>query len=852
MKHNFKTLVFLLLLHTTFSAHSSKSSGASDVSTPPPTTPHPITVKLKQLQMMEESSLTGWYQVVNKFLEIIKPDHRILEDVINFATGKHDLNPQEFVLKVAKMNYAFLTMIIIGVVYVIVMFITGIFFFCCRFCGRCGAKDSQKQRRSDNCWRTIHKFCLILMVAFLVVPIICMCIINEHMRHSTPNVKGNITEVFTILGNFADSTDEDIDNAYTQVLENPIQNFDAFKSSFVELVQENISNTIDHEKLADIKNIVSWIASVEEKHAAITNASDLSKAVQNLKSNIRNIRQEVKGLHNCTNSEKKICQFNFEELPIEKINVEDAYDHVYDEFQKLLRINFEELTNVIDQIQNNTILRNKIEEESASLKRFANETMSIDKDSLQEIKNQVKFYTNQMRTLSKTGKNELTKVFAETDGYEIYRYWGMFGIAAILLAPVVFLTFGLICGCSGYEKERHPTKRSSTSNCGGLCLILAVYYFFLVASVLMLVTVALFILGGTMQTFVCIPLYQADFVILDEMKEKLATLDKSTFLEGIKPSKILHDCKNDKSIIYALGMLQENSTGSLEKFLSKSEIMNPESEKEIDEKLRNALLEITSNIRQRLHQFTNALNLKELKEIPERLQEGLTASRSNISHFIADVTAALKEELNRNDQNILRIVNDSATALYDEMNALQEKLDRFSETLFNIYKQADIYKAKIRDIENSLDEVEDKLPKVIKAHLFHAIASSTGLNEMAKNIGKCFPVWIAFNIARVATCEFVVAPINGYWFGLGWALFVIIPTILFSVKLSRFYLRMKYDDDSYIPDSGEAIPLEDMSRAKPFSYTNPGAMSWMPQFGPHQNYMVHPSSNNQSRNFHYK
>ncbi|GIY49527.1 hypothetical protein CEXT_742351 [Caerostris extrusa] len=102
MKHNFKTLVFLLLLHTTFSAHSSKSSGASDVSTPPPTTPHPITVKLEQLQMMEESSLTGWYQVVNKFLEIIKPDHRILEDVINFATGKHDLNPQEFVLKVAK------------------------------------------------------------------------------------------------------------------------------------------------------------------------------------------------------------------------------------------------------------------------------------------------------------------------------------------------------------------------------------------------------------------------------------------------------------------------------------------------------------------------------------------------------------------------------------------------------------------------------------------------------------------------------------------------------------------------------------------------------------------------------
>ncbi|GFT29652.1 uncharacterized protein NPIL_253523 [Nephila pilipes] len=828
------SLVFLLLLHFSFSAHPSKQSGAADVSTPPPTTAHPITTKLKQLQQLEESSLTGWYQMVNKFLELIKPDQRTLEDVINFATGKHGLNPQEFVLKIAKMNYAFLTILIIGVVYVIVMLITGVFFFCCRFCGRCGAKDSQKQRRSDNCWRTIHKFCLILMVAFLVVPITCMCIITEHMTNSSPSVKGNITEVFDILGNFANTTDEDVDNAFTQVFENPIQNFDAFKSSFVELVQENISNTIDHEKLEDIKNIVSWIASVEEKHAAITNASDLSKSVQNLKSHIRSIRLEVKGLHNCTNSDKKICQLNFQQLPIERINVDDAYDHVHNEFQKLLKINFEELTSVIDQIQNNTILRNKIEQESESLKRFANETMSGDIEGFLKIKKLLKYYIDKLRQLSGFGKRKVKQVFADTDGYEIYRHWIMFGIAAVLLVPVIFLTLGLICGCSGYEKERHPTKRSSASNCGGLCLILAVYYFFLVSSALMVITIGLLVLGGNMQTFVCVPLYEKNFTMLDEIKEKLLSIHNNTLLEAIKPSKLLHDCQEDKSIVYAIGLINESDPTTFEKFISNSEIMNPGGNNEIDQKLRKAILEITSNIRERLHQFTNALNLQELKEIPERLQDRLTISRSNISRFIEDVTAALKEDLNKNDANILQIVNDPAAVLYDEMNALQEKLNRFSDTLLDIYNEADLYQDKIRDIEKSLDQVEDKLPKVIKAHLYHAIASSAGWTDMVQNIGKCFPVWIAFNIARVAACEFVVAPINGYWFGLGWALFVIIPTIFFSVKLSRFYLRMKYDDDAYIPDSGEAIPLEE------------------PQFGPHQNYMVHPSSNNQSRNFHYK
>ncbi|KAG8185818.1 hypothetical protein JTE90_002042 [Oedothorax gibbosus] len=821
-----------IIIQPCFCARSSKQD-ANTTPAPPPTTPHPEMVKLEQLKMMEESSLTGWYQMVNKFLEIIKPDQRTLEDAINFATGKHGLDPQEFVLKMAKMNYAFLTMIIIGLVYTIVMAVTGIFFFCCRFCGRCGAKDSQKQRHSDNCWRTIHKFCLILMVAFLVVPIACMCIINEHMAHSSPSVKGNITEVFDILGNFANRTDQDIEKATQQALENPIQNFDAFKSSFVELVAENISSSIDHEKLEDIKDIVSWIKTVEEKHPVLTNASELSKAVQKLKSSISNIREEVSSIHNCTNSRKKICQLDFKKLPLETINLDEAYDHVHSEFQKLLKNNFEELTSVIDQIQNNTILRNKIEQESESLKKFANETMSGDKKGLEKIKQKVKFYTDKIRTFTVRGKSEVKQVFAETDGYEIYRYWIMFGIAAAILVPVIFLSLGLVCGCSGYEKERHPTKRSTSSNCGGLCLILAVYYFFLVSSALMIATIGLFVLGGNMQTFVCIPLYENGFTVLDEMNDKLASFHNNTLLEGVKPSQVLNDCQEDKSIIYAIGLINESDPTSFQKFLKNSELMDANTNSKIDEKLKKALLEITSGLRDRLHQFTNALNLQELKEIPARLQELLTSSRNNITDFIAQVRAALQEDLSDKHSSILYLVNDSAASLYEEMNALQEKLNRFSNSLLDIYHEADNYKDKIRDIEKSLDEVEEKLPKVIKAQLFYAVASSTGWTDMVKNIGNCVPVWIAFNIARVAVCEFVVAPINGFWFGLGWALVVIIPTILFSVKLSRYYLRMKYDDDSYIPDSGEAVPLEE------------------PQFSPHQNYMVHPSSNHAQR-FHYK
>lgn len=827
----FSIAIFLALVQFTFTANPSKTSNTVDVSTVPPTTPHPTSIKLEQFQKMEESALKGWYDMVNRFLMIIKPDHQTLDYVIDFLSGKPDLDIQATVLKIAKMNYAFLTMVIIGIVYICVMLITGICFFCCRFCGRCGAKDSQRQRRSDNCWRTMHKFCLILMIAFLVVPITCMLIINQHIKESSDGVKGNATDVFEILIEFANETDDDVDRKLHIPLTSPLQNFDSFKSHFVELLHDNISSSIDHEKLEEIKNIVTWVLSVEDQHTEIANATALSKAIKDLKSRIAEIRRQTESI-NCSDPKRKICSLDLKQLPLEKINLDEEYVHVQSEFQKLLKINFEELKSIIDQIQNNTVLKSKIEEESESLRRFAEDAKPSDHQVQKNIKNEIKTYTEKLRTFAYRSKRELSHAFVKVDEYEDYRWYVMFGVAAILVIPVTFLCLGLICGCCGYEKERHPTKRSSTSNCGGLCLILAVYYFFLISSILMVITMFLFVLGGNMQTFVCIPLYQENFEILDQIKEKFNPQLNNTIFQNVTPSQFLTECKDDKSIIYALGILSGNNSQGFEKLLSSPAVENSVNNEEIDNKLRDAILEITSGIREKLEQFTNALNLKDMKDIPLKLQESLKNSKANLSQFIDEVRNALNEDTNGN-VDTLHFVNESAAVLFEVIDDFEKKLNNFSTPLLNIYREADNYKDKIREIEKSLDKVEDKLPKVIRTHLFQAVASSAGVPEMVADIGKCYKVWISFSIARTAVCEFVVYPINGFWFALGWALIFIIPTIFFSVKLSRYYLRMKYDDDPYIHDSGEAMPLEEH------------------QFSQHQNYMVHPTTN-QARQFHFK
>lgn len=74
----FSIAIFLIIVQLTFAASQSKSSNTGDVSTAPPTTPHPTSVKLEQFRKMEESALKGWYDMVNQFLLVIKPDHKTL------------------------------------------------------------------------------------------------------------------------------------------------------------------------------------------------------------------------------------------------------------------------------------------------------------------------------------------------------------------------------------------------------------------------------------------------------------------------------------------------------------------------------------------------------------------------------------------------------------------------------------------------------------------------------------------------------------------------------------------------------------------------------------------------------
>ncbi|XP_034041405.1 prominin-1-A-like isoform X2 [Thalassophryne amazonica] len=65
---------------------------------------------------------------------------------------------------------------------------------------------------------------------------------------------------------------------------------------------------------------------------------------------------------------------------------------------------------------------------------------------------------------------------------------------------------------------------------------------------------------------------------------------------------------------------------------------------------------------------------------------------------------------------------------------------------------------------------------------------------ITQEVGRCRPVAGTLDTAETVICLHVVESLNAFWFSLGWCLIFFIPSIIFSIKLAKFYRRMKYSD----------------------------------------------------------
>ncbi|KAK0135621.1 Prominin-1-A [Merluccius polli] len=88
----------------------------------------------------------------------------------------------------------FLVCVAIGVLYIVLMPLVGIFLACCRCCGNCGGKMYQKQTSSINCRRRAIYWTLFVTTVVLFAGNVCMFKSNEAFKVSVDSGQREIVK----------------------------------------------------------------------------------------------------------------------------------------------------------------------------------------------------------------------------------------------------------------------------------------------------------------------------------------------------------------------------------------------------------------------------------------------------------------------------------------------------------------------------------------------------------------------------------------------------------------------------------------------------------------------------------
>ncbi|OWK13847.1 PROM1 [Cervus elaphus hippelaphus] len=91
---------------------------------------------------------------------------------------------------------------------------------------------------------------------------------------------------------------------------------------------------------------------------------------------------------------------------------------------------------------------------------------------------------------------------------------------------------------------------------------------------------------------------------------------------------------------------------------------------------------------------------------------------------------------------------------------------------------------------------------------------------ITQQIAACKPAATALDSAvNVFLCSYIVDPLNLFWFGIGKATVLLLPALIFAVKLAK-YLRRMYSEDVY-----EDEPVHNMRHANTRSRVEQGTQT---------------------------
>ncbi|XP_072280924.1 prominin-1-A-like [Pyxicephalus adspersus] len=679
----------------------------------------------------------------------------------------------------------YLVALAIGLLFIILMTLVGLFFACCRCCGKCGGKMYQKQTKRMTCKRRFLYFFLLIITLIILAGDICAFYSNSKTNSAVNNSFTTFNNTLDNLKTYINTVPQDVD-IIVNSSSVPIDKANNSVIGIGPILGGRIKRSIELQANVTLDTVQNMVNVLNDTAKALVNVNDTFNTLNDLQS------QLVKNLTDVQTAIIKTltdCGSPCSGAPSPNDLVIDANFNAIPDFSSQLKTINEFLNSGID---------GTISDARQVLNDIPQAVTNQSKSSVQSVQNQLKNIkqkiTDARSNIPIVDKldsvnsyfniiaNEFQKYKPEVEKYEYYRWIVGICLSCIILLVVVCNLFGLLLGPWGHKSNVDPTDRSCASNSGGDFLMAGAGLSFIFAWLLMLITAILFAVGGNAYTSFCKPwgnqqLYQ---VVDDNVN-----VSKLINLNGVNLNitNVYRDCKVNTSLWTTLNL---NSMYNLDDLLNISKYTS-----DVNSTLENTNIKVN--------------NISFLS--PDQKNQVTSVSKSGIDTLdFSNITQQTSKNITRT--NLTGFANQlkSIAAKLPSGNASKAELENEANTLLGIQASIDAnllpQVKKINISVTNLQATATKLPSSLNDTL-KAIDDAqkyvdTEVVAIVKNLttqlARCGPVASAMDSAEVLACQYIVDTLNAFWFSIGWCTIFFLPSIILSVKLAKYYRRMKTSD----------------------------------------------------------
>uniref|UniRef100_A0A3P8ZFJ0 Prominin 1 b n=1 Tax=Esox lucius TaxID=8010 RepID=A0A3P8ZFJ0_ESOLU len=752
------------------------------------------------------------FHMVHAFLHVVQPNPFPEDLVVEVAKDKFGAIQSEY-QKVSAIYYeiGFVVCAVLGLLFAVLMPAVGLFFCLCRCCNNCGGEMHQRQRKNADCQRGLLTTLLFTTSLIITAGVLCSYAANQNLSSQFKSVRRLISSNLRDLHTFSNETPMQIDYLivqYATAKNKVISDLD----NVGPLLGGKIHHELGKEVRPALDGALNMAGAMRETKEALENASVslevLQEATGKLHFNLSLVRS---GLNRSLNDPG--CSDEESDATSAQLSGHDFQD-VSPSLDPNLKILCGLGTNVVPKKSMYSLFTNTLCLPGA---RSMLDTIGTNISSFTKVFPVHSSLTNFTNFISHT-QSKIEDLYPEIDEMDFYRWVSCIGLCSMVVLILAFNFLAILCGNLGYDKHASPTTRGCVSNTGGTLLMAGVGFSFLFSWILMGVVTAMFLVGGNMEKLVCEPFHTKQlFKVLDT--PHLVNPDWRNFIPGylyndsdldLTVESFYSNCKDNQGIYSAM---------RLDKLLNVSAFLNSSLVSKVGKMFENVNIDLRGIV---------------LLE-PDGKQNLMDFSETGVAEI--NYAAYLEEVMYRAGINNLDDVMYRAgiNNLEDPKGPLQTSLKGQANSLRQIHSQQVIpmeqamkyvrarstLNQSIRLLERTASDLPNKVTDVlatIEAAQYLISENATQVvnqetqkykqtivgyfrqyiewvrSSLAMEVAACKPFSNIVDTVEIIACSVLVDSLNTFWFGLGCCALFLLPSIILSVKLAKFYRRMDTED----------------------------------------------------------